>query len=175
VAHLTIHWGVTEAGDDPDAKRFARVREGLHKWFKRRDIEFTGAWARERPGGDAEHCHLLFHLPAAHQQGPKLHAVEAAALRLVGLHGGGIWGDGAIKLVIWPSPDGLYLLKGGGPKVWKQFRLRKEHRRQQGIIHGKRCGTTQNIGSAARRQIAEAHAYELELDERAQRLRMEVG
>ena len=36
-------------------------------------------------------------------------------------------------------------------KVWKLFRLRKEHRRLQGIIHGKRCGATQNIGQAARR------------------------
>jgi hypothetical protein len=49
------------------------------------------------------------------------------------------------------SYDGLYLLKGGGPKAWKLFpRIRKEWRKQQGIIHGKRCGTTQNIGPAAR-------------------------
>ena len=48
------------------------------------------------------------------------------------------------------NPDGKYLIKGGGRKVWKRFRLRKEHRRSQGIIHGKRCGTTQNIGRAAR-------------------------
>jgi hypothetical protein len=30
------------------------------------------------------------------------------------------------------------------------FGIRKEHRRSQGIIHGKRCGTTENIGWAAR-------------------------
>jgi hypothetical protein len=52
--------------------------------------------------------------------------------------------------------DGKYLIKGGGPKVWKRFRLRKEHRRLQGIIHGKRCGTTQNIGSAARHRDLDA-------------------
>jgi len=33
---------------------------------------------------------------------------------------------------------------------WKRFRLRKEHRRLQGIIQGKRCGVTENIGAAAR-------------------------
>jgi len=27
-----------------------------------------------------------------------------------------------------------YLIKGGGPKVWKKFRLRKEHHRSQGFI-----------------------------------------
>jgi hypothetical protein len=55
-----------------------------------------------------------------------------------------------MKLVIWPNPDGKYLIKGGGPKVWKLFRLRKEHCRSQGIIHGKRCGVTQNLSPAAR-------------------------
>jgi hypothetical protein len=49
-----------------------------------------------------------------------------------------------------PYPDGKYLIKGGGREVWKRFRLRKEHRRLQGIIHGKRCGTTENIEPAER-------------------------
>ena len=150
VAHLTIYWAVTEAGNDFDGKLFAKLREGLDKWLKRRGIEFAGAWTRECPGGDVEHCHLLFHLPAAYRQGPRLREVEAAVYRLVALHGGEIWGDGAIKLVIWPNPDGKYLIKGGGPKVWKRFRLRTEHRRLQGTIHGKRCGTTENIGARAR-------------------------
>jgi hypothetical protein len=96
----------------------AKVREGLSKWFRRRGIVFAAAWAREKPGGDVEHCHMLFHLPVDKP----------------------------------PYPDGKYLIKGGGPKVWKQFRLRKEHRRSRGIIHGKRCGTTQNIGRVARRR-----------------------
>jgi hypothetical protein len=70
---------------------------------------------------------------------------------LVGRHGDGILGEFAVKLVIWPDPDGLYLIKGGGPKVWKLFpRVRKDWRESQGIIHGKRCGTTQNIGRAQR-------------------------
>ena len=48
-------------------------------------------------------------------------------------------GEFAIRLVIWPDPDGLYLIKGGGPLVWKQFpRIRKDWRTPQGLIHGKR-------------------------------------
>lgn len=150
VAHLTIDWAVTKVGDDPDGRLFAKVREGLHKWFDRRGIELAGAWARECPDGDVEHCHLLFHLPHDYRQGPKLIEVEEAICRLVDRHGGGISDDGAIKLVLWPNPDGKYLIKGGGPKVWKRFRLRREHRRLQGTIHGKRCGTTENIGARAR-------------------------
>ena len=75
--------------------------------------------------------------------------VEVAIHRLIKLHGRDYWAERVIKLVIHnkpPYPDGKYLIKGGGPKVWKRFNLRKEHRRLQGIIHGKRCGTTQNIG-----------------------------
>ena len=154
VAHLTIHWSLTDAGDDPDGALFAKVREGLSKWLRRGGIKFAGAWARERQSGgqsDVVHCHLLFHLPAEYRAGARLLQLEAAIYRLIKRHGRDYWHEGVIKIVIHHSPDGKYLIKGGGPKVWKRFNLRKEHRRSQGIIHGKRCGTTQNIGPAARR------------------------
>ena len=66
-------------------------------------------------------------------------------------HGGGIWSEHALKLKVWRDPDGLYLLKGGGARVWKRFpQIRKEWRTSQGVIHGKRCGVTQNLGPTAR-------------------------
>jgi hypothetical protein len=35
----------------------------------------------------------------------------------------------------------LYPLKGGGKQVWKLFpRIRREFRKPQGVIFGKRCG-----------------------------------
>jgi hypothetical protein len=153
VAHLTIHWSLTDAGDDPDGNLFAKVREGLHKWLGRHGIVFAAAWSRERQSGgqsDVVHCHLLFHLPVEYRKDAKLLQVEAAITRLVRLHGGAISHEKAIDLRVHENPDGKYLIKGGGPKVWKQFNLRKEHRRLQGIIHGKRCGTTVNLGRAAR-------------------------
>ena len=48
VAHLTIHWSLTDIGDDPEGKLFAKLREGLHKWLHRRGIAFAAIWARER-------------------------------------------------------------------------------------------------------------------------------
>jgi hypothetical protein len=153
VAHLTIHWSLTDVGDDPDGKLFARVREGLDKWLHRHGVAFAGVWARERQAGgqsDVVHCHLLFHLPVGFRGGKKLRQVEEAILRLVERHGCGVWGDNAVDLRLHDNPDGKYLIKGGGSKVWKRFRLRKEHRRAQGLIFGKRCGTTENIGAAAR-------------------------
>jgi hypothetical protein len=153
VAHLTIHWSLTNAGDDPDGKLFAKVREGLDKWLSRHGVELAGVWARERQAGgqsDVVHCHLLFHLPVGFRGGKKLRQVEEAILRLVERHGCGVWGDNAVDLRLHDNPDGKYLIKGGGSKVWKRFRLRNEHRRAQGLIFGKRCGTTENIGAAAR-------------------------
>jgi hypothetical protein len=80
---------------------------------------------------------------------------EDAIRCLVELHGGGILHEKATDLRVHNNPDGKYLIKGGGPKVWRKFRLRKEHRRLQGLIVGKRCGTTENIGAAARRRCRE--------------------
>jgi hypothetical protein len=103
---------------------------------------------------DVVHCHLLFHLPVEYRIGGMLRQVEAAITRLVKLHGHDYWAEQVIKLVVHdtpPYPDGKYLIKGGGLKVWKQFGVRNEHRRLQGLIHGKRCGTTENIGPAARK------------------------
>ena len=152
MAHLTIHWACTDVGDDPEGKLFAKFREGLNKWLERQGIVFAAVWSRERmSGGQGEvvHCHMLFHLPADYCTNRKLQ-VEAAIYRLIkkhgrrqgDTHGYGYWADEVIKLVIHdkpPYPDGKYLIKGGGRKVWKLFRLRKEHRRLQGIIFGKRC------------------------------------
>ena len=86
--------------------------------------------------------------------GKRLAQVKEAILRLVELHGCGITHEFVVKLTLWPNPDGKYLIKGGGPKVWRKFRLRKEQRRLQGIIYGKRCGVTENIGPAARKRWA---------------------
>jgi hypothetical protein len=153
VAHLTIHWSLTDVGDDPDGKRFAKLREGLDKWLDRHGVEFAGVWARERQAGgqsDVEHCHLLFHLPAQYRKSKKLVQVESAISRLVELHGRGILHEKAVDLRVHDNPDGKYLIKGGGPKIWKRFGIRKKDRRLQGLIFGKRCGTTENIGPGAR-------------------------
>ncbi len=168
VVHLTIHWSGTVAFDDHDGTRFATVHEGLAKVLFRRGIPVAWVWCREcKKHTDIVHSHLLFHLPAEYRFGPKLAEMEAHLERLVDLHGRdrhgdhGIWSEYAVKLRIHRDPDGLYLLKGGGPEVWSRFRIKKKWRESQGVIHGKRCGTTQNIGRAAREQSAELNSKAL--------------
>src|SRR5713101_3773342 len=48
-AHATIHWVGTKAGDDPDGRRFAKVREGFDKWLKRKTVPggLTCVWVRD--------------------------------------------------------------------------------------------------------------------------------
>jgi hypothetical protein len=91
-------------------------------------------------------------LPVEHRSEKKLLQVKDAVLRLVRLHGREVTDERAIHLTIWPDPDGKYLIKGGGLQVWKEFGVRNEHRRLQGLISGKRCGVMGNIGAAARRR-----------------------
>ena len=102
------------------------------------------------------HCHLLFYLPVEYRTGKGLRQVEEALYRLINKHGRrdgdryGYWADEVIKIVIHENPDGKYLIKGGAFAVWDRFHIRSQDRRMQGIIHGKRCGTTENIGPTAR-------------------------
>jgi len=73
-AHFTIHWVGADAGDDPDGKLFAEVREGYARWLRRRGVPFAGVWCREkRSGGQAEveHAHLIVHLPNEWLNGAK--------------------------------------------------------------------------------------------------------
>jgi hypothetical protein len=133
------------------------VREGFDKWLKRQGIPggLTAIWVRERlSGGSAEvvHCHMLFHLAHPFLAGQKRPQVETALERLIDRYGRGNGGDFSLKLTFHRNPDGLYLLKGGGPDVWNAFGVRKKWRKGQGLIVGKRCGTTENIGPAARQR-----------------------
>jgi hypothetical protein len=156
-AHATIHWVGTEAGDDPNGERFAKVREGLDKWLKRHGVPggLTAIWVRERlSGGSAEvvHCHMLFHLAHPLFRGKRQNQVRGTLERLIDRHGNGNYADYTLKLTFPFNPNGVYLLKGGGPDVWRRFGVPNSWRGSQGRIDGKRCGTTQNIGAASRQR-----------------------
>jgi hypothetical protein len=154
-AHATIHWAGTRLGDDPEGKLFAKVREGFDKWLKRQGTAggLTAIWVRERlSGGSAEvvHCHMLFHLPHPFIRGRRHVQVEGALERLIDRHGDGNYADYTLKVTFPRNPNGVYLLKGGGPDVWKKFGVPIRWRKPQGILNGKRCGVTENLGPAAR-------------------------
>jgi hypothetical protein len=153
--HLIIHWGGTLAGDDPDGKLFAKFRYLLDLRFRRKfGIPLTGIWVRERhrnkrtrQQSEVVHSHSLLHLPSRWRE-----ALRQDAEQLVTLVAGPILDGRTIQLTFPTNPDGKYLLKGGTPAVWGAFGLPEKWRSKlgEGLIEGKRCGVTQNLGPAAR-------------------------
>ena len=163
-AHATIHWVGTQAGDDPEGRLFAKLREGFDKWLVRHGVPggLTAVWVRERlSGGSAEvvHCHMLFHLAHPFFKGRKHKQVIGALDRLIDLHGNGNYADYTLELTFPPNPNGVYLIKGGGPDVWQRFGVPRLWRKPQGMIFGKRCGTTENIGPSARARLAASRLH----------------
>jgi len=150
-AHCTIMWNGTDVFADNDGRLFAKIREGLSKWLGRRSIQFTAVWAREvRAQHYGQHVHMVLHLPSKYRKGKYLAEFEREVERLVDTHGGGIEGDWAVKITLHTNGDVRYLLKGGTAEVWRVYSVKRIWRQPQGIIFGKRSGTTENIGPKAR-------------------------
>ena len=61
--------------------------------------------------------------------------------------------DCTLKLTFPANPNGIYLLKGGGPDVWRKYAVPTVWRETQGLIVGKRCGVTENLGPKVRKQL----------------------
>jgi hypothetical protein len=117
---------------------FARGMDRLSKWFARWGGELRALYVWEAIGG--LHVHCLLHIPsrAAHEARG---AIEAA----FGGH------DVDIRPRM-PGPGALaYIVKGtDAATLWKVSRASKRLPKAQGVIPWKRCGTTQNLGRAAR-------------------------
>ena len=153
--HVIIHWGGTLVGDDPDGELFAKLRYLLDKRFHRKyGIPLTAIWVRERhrnkrtrQQSEVVHSHLLLHLPTRFRV-----SARSDVGQLVTLVAWQILDDRTLELTFPHNPDGKYFLKGGTPTVWEAFRLPDKWRSKlgEGTINGKRCGTTQNIGSRER-------------------------
>jgi hypothetical protein len=77
--------------------------------------------------------------------------------QLVALVGESILDDRTIELTFPKNPDGKYLMKGATRAAWEMYHVPDQWRskRGEGVIDGKRCGTTQNIGPAARKRWRE--------------------
>ena len=160
--HLIIHWGGTLVSDDADGKLFAKLRYLLDKRLRRKcGIPLTGIWVRERhrnnrtrQQSEVVHSHLLLHLPFRFRE-----AARQDVQQLVTIVAGPILDDRTIELTFPANPDGKYFLKGGTRAVWEEFRLPAKWRSRlgEGVIPGKRCGVTQNIGPAARQVQSPPH------------------
>jgi len=148
--HATVHWANTAAGDDKDGSRGAKVREGFRKFLGRKKIPLCADWVREAPSG-VGHFHMAFYLPDKWLRDvDRLAEIERGLKRLVTLHGDGEADGYAVKFER-RNGDPRYFLKGGTPEVWSKHKVKIDFRNKpQGVIFGKRSGSTLNIGPKAR-------------------------
>jgi hypothetical protein len=87
-----------------------------------------------RGWAEVVHCHMLFPLAHPFIQGRTRIQVERALERLVDRHGDGNYADYTVKLTFPCNRNGVYLLKGGCPDVWRKFGVPSCWRNPQGII-----------------------------------------
>ncbi len=150
---LTVLWErASVVGRIQEAQ--ARFLERMRKWLKYRGIDTAWVWVIENGREMGLHSHILVHVPAAHFNAWKnmLPAwvdgdVDAKTIHVTTIQYSKRQ-DAALNRV---KGTLKYLLKGTTSQSAALLGIRKE---SQGIISGKRTGTSQNLGPAARLDFA---------------------
>jgi hypothetical protein len=145
--HADISWPFAMGpGDGEWRERFMKLRELSRKWLEHRGSAYADSWTVERASnGAGVHTHCALHVPtelAREFEGYLRHLLGSRDRRVLCF--GKLWNrDGYLS----------YILKGVEPSGYEEFQVLKKHRSQQGIVVGKRAGTSRNIGAAARRRL----------------------
>lgn len=149
-AFLTVHMAKLDGGGDP-LQRQGRWRERMAKWLKARGVVPTWIWWREHGDLASDHFHMLLHLP------PKLWAEFGRIVRDAwvqdvepGISDGPKAANGDLPMIGYALKDMTradWLALDLPSKLWSQYALKRSKR----PIEGKRCGTSENIGQAARK------------------------
>lgn len=158
---LTIHWKAAGIACEGIAKATGAFIDRMTKWLSRRGHATAWVWVHENAGGKGWHCHLLIHIPASVVR--QLPAAQKRWLRQ-------ITGRAYIAGVIHSAPIGGrlgleksnpelhfsngkaalgYVCKGAPQQVLDSLQIERTHA-PQGLILGRRCSTSQNIGKSAR-------------------------
>ncbi len=156
--HWTVHYGL--AGIQPrDGARFVgKLLDLVRKQARREGGQMTAIWVRECASDKGEHVHVLLHLPRGMSLTNRTRRwIEAA---------GGTYRKGVSKVTLiggrlsklevsrdaWQAANAenvvRYLLKAAGEQVGRDLELPRSG--QGGLIVGKRCGWTQNVGRSVR-------------------------
>lgn len=151
---VTIHWALAGGpGHGNWRERQARLFEHIRHWLNRRGSEWAAVWTVEagREGKDV-HVHFVMHLPPEIEENElrcyllsQLQAEVNSVIKVKPVQSWDedSWMKGGLKG--WLS----YMLKGVDPMHYDTFNITKKNRNTQGIVFGKRCGMTQNVGLSA--------------------------
>jgi hypothetical protein len=158
---ITIHWQAAGVALADMVRATGRFLDLLTKALARRKTKTAWLWILENGDRKGGHCHLLVHVPAAlvslltRLQKGWLRRITGKPYRKRVIHSDPIGGRlgleagnpelHAINLAAALS----YVLKGANAEAAAEFEL--ELLEPGGRIIGKRCGTSQNIGTKARK------------------------
>ena len=162
---VTINWESAGTALADMAGATGRFLDLLTKALARHGSRTSWLWVHENGEGKGGHVHILAHVPAglapivSRLQRRWLRSITGQPYRARLIHSKPIGGRLGLEtgnpdlhtLNLSAALD--YVIKGADPIVARQFCLSRLE--PGGRVIGKRCGTSQNIGSKARRSCRE--------------------
>ena len=161
---ITIHWRAAGVALADMARATGRFVDLLAKTLARHGVKTAWLWVHENGDGKGWHCHLLAYVPGnlvpvvARLQRGWLRRITGRPYRAKVIYSEPIGGRLGLE-VSNPPLHAInlktvvgYVLKGANLEAALRFAL--ERLVPGGLVIGKRCGTSQNIGSAARKASA---------------------
>jgi len=167
-AFLTIRWENLGGGDGTVQKRNSGMLIRARRWLDRRDQDLAAVWVIERGPVGSLHAHNLIHVPrhlltSFKDMLPRWTGVPALPKdqwpaeqrqkqHVLGYGQDGIWHFE--RLYDHGTRVARYMLKGC-PYLWYSHGVQYH---DQGVIQGKRCGSSHNLGATARSRYEPAAA-----------------
>lgn len=157
---VSIHWKAAGVALEGMAKATGAFIDKLTKWLSRRGHKTAWLWVHENAGDKGWHCHILIHIPACVVS--QLPAAQKRWLRQITRQpyskrtirsdpiGGRLGLESSNPQLHFANRKAAlaYLLKGASDCAAQAAGL--DLQEPQGLILGRRCSTSQNIGKAAR-------------------------
>ncbi|MBX9614905.1 MAG: hypothetical protein K2X25_04880 [Caulobacteraceae bacterium] len=154
----TIHW--ERAGLRDGARATTAFKKELTRLAARRGYTLAFVWVRENGPGKGDHVHILWHGPAP-EDWPDLESCLRRAMKAAGAANiNGVrrtlsvgrslraaLAGGADYLANLGAVSG-YMVKGASPEAMRTLGLDRSE--PGGVVIGKRCGVSENIGETAR-------------------------
>lgn len=159
---ITIHWESAGVPIDKIARATGHFLDLLTKTIDRQGSRTAWIWVHEGGERKGGHCHMLVHVPASivtkvtKLQMRWLRRVTRRPYRAKVILSRPIGGLLGIHTTNRPlhfanvTAALAYLMKGASNDAAKEFQL--DRLEPGGLVIGKRCGTSQNVGPKARRK-----------------------
>lgn len=159
---ISIHWKAAGVPLEGMAAATGKYIDYLTRWLAKHKYRIAWLWVHENAGGKGWHCHILAHVPAklvkplVGAQIRWLRAITGKPYRATVIRSDPIGG----RLGLESSNPALhlvnvraalaYICKGAPQAVLDAAGIDQKHK-PQGLIIGRRCSTSQNIGRTERK------------------------